>query len=42
MRGAAAHSVRGDLAGTDLSALDVNVGRHGTVMDFIFAYLALG
>jgi hypothetical protein len=33
MPGAAAHSVRSDLAGTDLNALEVNVERHGTVMD---------
>jgi hypothetical protein len=30
---AATHSIRGDLAGTDLNALEVNVERHGTVMD---------
>jgi hypothetical protein len=40
MPGAAAHSVRGDLAGTDLNALEVNVGGHGTVMDP--SYWALG
>jgi hypothetical protein len=37
---AATHSIRGDLAGTDLNALEVNVGGHGTVMDP--SYWALG